>query len=80
MGLITGILFAPFMGPVYGVRFVLNALKEQVDTEAEHADARLQEELVALNMRLELGELTEEEFEAQESALLERIKAQRNPT
>jgi hypothetical protein len=64
----------PVAGPYYGVRFVLNALRDEVERESEHEEQDLQEELVALNMRLEIGELAEEEFEAKEAAVLARLR------
>jgi hypothetical protein len=76
-GLLVVTLLAPVSVPYYGVRFVLKSLRDEVDREAENAEQDLQEELVALNMRLELGELTEEEFEAKEAVLLEQIRAAR---
>jgi hypothetical protein len=78
VGLVTmlgNVLLAPVTGPYYGVKFVLNALREQVETVNANEERRLQEELIALNMRLELGEITEPEFAAQETALLARLKA-----
>jgi hypothetical protein len=69
------ILFAPFTGPYYGVRFVLNALREQVESESENQEQTLQEELVALNMRLEIGQISEEEFETEEAAVLAKLRA-----
>jgi hypothetical protein len=74
VGLIA-IVFAPVLGPYYGVRFVLNTLREKVEEESEHEEQRLQEELVALNMRLEIGEIGEKEFAQQEAAVLEKLKA-----
>jgi hypothetical protein len=77
MGLISDVLLAPLTGPVHGLRFVLNSLREQVDAESANEENGMQEELVALNMRLELGEITDEEFQAQESVVLEKLKALR---
>ena len=74
MGLITGILFAPVTGPYYGLRFVLNALKQQIESESANEEQRLQEELVALNMRLEIGEIEESEFETREAEVLEALR------
>jgi hypothetical protein len=74
VGLITGILFAPVAGPYYGLRFVLNALKEQIESESANEERRLQEELVALNMRLEIGEISESEFEKKEAEVLEALR------
>ena len=55
-----------------GLRFVLGRLAEAVEAEMDD-DASLREELLAAQMRLELGEITEAEFVATERALLDRI-------
>jgi hypothetical protein len=56
-----------------GVRFVLRKVAAAVDAELND-DARLREELLAAQMRLELGELTEDEFRALEADLLARLR------
>ncbi len=58
---------------VGGVRFVLDKLAQAVDSELRD-DAVLREELLAAQMRLELGEITEEEFAGIEKDLLARIR------
>jgi hypothetical protein len=56
-----------------GFRFVLSRLAEAVD--AETRDDRLyREELLAAQMRLELGEISEEEFREVETDLLAKIR------
>lgn len=75
LGLLTNVLLAPVTGPIHGVRFVLNALKKQAETELEGQEKHLQEELVALNMKMELGQIAEAEFEEQEASLLAKLKA-----
>ncbi len=64
-----------------GIRFVLDKVATAVDREMND-DTALREELLAAQMRLELGELTEEEFRAIESDLLGRIREirERNST
>jgi hypothetical protein len=58
---------------VGGVRFVLSKLAQAVDAELND-DTVLREELLAAQMRLELGEITEEEFAEIEADLLARIR------
>ena len=58
---------------VGGVRFVLDKLVQAVDAELND-DTVLREELLAAQMRLELGEITEEEFRQTETDLLARIR------
>ncbi len=74
MGLLTGLLFLPIAGPAKGLMFVLEKIKERVDAE-QLDEGLVEEELVLLSLRLDLGEVSSEEFEAYEEALLERLNA-----
>jgi hypothetical protein len=58
---------------VGGVKFVLGKLVQAVDAEMND-DSRLREELLASQMRLELGEISEEEFAVIEADLLARLR------
>ncbi len=57
-----------------GIRFVLDKVATAVDTELND-ETRLREELLAAEMRLELGEIDEEEFRTLERDLLDRLRA-----
>lgn len=56
-----------------GITFVLRRIAEAVDAEMNDVDI-LREELLAAQMRLELGELSAEEFAAVERELLDRLR------
>jgi hypothetical protein len=58
---------------VGGIRFVLGKIAAAVDAELND-DSRLREELLAAQMRLELGELTPEEFARFEGDVLGRLR------
>ena len=58
---------------VGGIKFVLGKIAAAVDAEVND-DSRLREELLAAQMRLELGEIGEEEFRALEADLLARLR------
>lgn len=58
---------------VGGVRFVLDKLVQAVDKELND-DTHLRERLLDAQMRLELGEITEDEFAALESEVLARLR------
>ncbi len=58
---------------ISGVRFVLDKLAAAVETELND-DTVLRERLLDAQMRLELGELTQEEFDELESDLVARIR------
>ena len=58
---------------VGGIKFVLGKLIAAVDAELND-DSAFREELLAAQMKLELGEITEEEFAETEATLLAAIK------
>ena len=58
---------------VGGIKFVLGKVAAAVDAELND-DSRLREELLAAQMRLELGEIGDEEFRALEADLLARLR------
>ena len=58
---------------VGGIKFVLGKLVAAVDAELND-DTHLREELLAAQMRLELGEISEQEFAAVERQLLDAIR------
>jgi hypothetical protein len=71
MLLIDDILFAPVHGLLWIARKIDDAVSQEQEREEEELKARLQE----LYLRLEAGRITEEEFVAQEAALLDRLDA-----
>lgn len=74
MGLLTDLLLLPVTGPTRGLIFILEQIREQADAELFDQDA-IEEELLALSLRHELGEITEAEFAAQEDDLLQRLNS-----
>ncbi len=58
---------------ISGVRFVLNKLIEAVDAEM-YDETSLREELLAAQMKLELGEIDESEFERIEEVVLAGLR------
>lgn len=58
---------------VGGIRFVLGKIASAVDAELND-DSRLREELLAAQMRLELGEMSEKEFAVFEADVLARLR------
>jgi hypothetical protein len=75
MGLLSGILLLP-LAPVRGTIWVAEKLAEQAarDQDEEVVVRRL---LVEAELALERGELTVEEYEEAEDALLERLEQAR---
>lgn len=56
-----------------GLRFVFDKIAAAVDTELND-DTSLREQLLAAQMRLELGEMSQDEFDQLEAGLLERLR------
>ena len=56
-----------------GLRFVFDKIAAAVDTELND-DSALREQLLAAQMRVELGEMTQAEFDALEADILERLR------
>ena len=59
-----------------GIKFVLGKIAAAVDAELSD-DTALKEELLEAQMRLELGELSEEEFTRIEREVLDAIRTQK---
>jgi gas vesicle protein GvpG len=62
---------------VGGLRFVLDKIAAAVDTELND-DSALREQLLAGQMRVELGEISPEEFNSLEADILARLREIRN--
>jgi hypothetical protein len=60
-----------------GLRFVFDKIAAAVDTELND-DSALREQLLAAQMRLELGEIDDEEFAAIEADVLLRLREMRD--
>jgi hypothetical protein len=77
MGLLSDVLLLPVTGPVRGLRFIAAQIKEQVDAELDPRQRaeKVQAELMRLSMRHDLGQISEDEYAAQEAAFLERLNA-----
>jgi hypothetical protein len=75
MGLITGLLTLP-LAPVRGTAWIADRVLEQAQAELEDEQA-IQERLFELEARHEAGEIDDDELEAAQDALLERLAAAR---
>ncbi|HEX2090904.1 MAG TPA: gas vesicle protein GvpG [Longimicrobiaceae bacterium] len=73
MGLLKHLLFWPVTGPEFLVRFSLDRIQGVVREELTD-DQSIKEELLALQMRLELGEIDDQEYVEQEAALMQRLR------
>ena len=73
MGLLTHLLLWPVTGPVAGIRWTLNKVQRVVEEELVD-DTSVKQELMELNMRLELGDITDDQYAVEEAALMRRLR------
>jgi hypothetical protein len=73
MGLLTNILLAPFLGPVWGTRWTLEKVDRVVRDELTD-DTPIKEELMALQLQLEMGEIDDAEYVRREAELMQRFR------
>jgi hypothetical protein len=71
MLLVDDILFSP----VKGIQWIFKEVHKLAEEELSGESDRIRESLVELYMRLETDQITEEEFNRQESGLLDRLDA-----
>ena len=77
MGLLSDLLLLPVMGPVRGLGFIAEQVKEEVDAELDPARRaqQVQADLIRLSVQRDLGQISEDDYEAREAALLEQLNA-----
>lgn len=71
--MIIDLLMAPLTAPITGVAWIGNKILEQANAELDDKE-NLQKRLLALQLAFDMGEIEEEEFEAQEEELLLAIQ------
>jgi hypothetical protein len=70
------LLTAPISAPIAGFKFVLEQIAELAERELYDED-RIREALLLLQLELEEGQISEEEYVARERELLDRLRAAR---
>ena len=73
MGLLTNILLAPFLGPIWGTRFTLDKVDRAVREQLTD-DTPIKEDLMALQLKLEMGEIDDAEYAVQEAEIMQRLR------
>jgi len=73
MGLLTNILLAPFLGPIWGTRFTLDKVDRAVREQLTD-DTPIKEDLMELQLRLENGEIDDAEYARQEAEIMQRLR------
>lgn len=67
------LLTLPLLGPISGIMWIGEQIQERVDSELDETE-NLSKQLLALQLAFDLGEVSEEDFEEQEEALLIKIQ------
>jgi len=73
MGLLTNILLAPFLGPVWGAKWTLDKV-DRVAREELTDDTPIKEDLMKLQMQLEMGEIDDAEYVKREAEIMVRLR------
>ena len=73
MFLLDDILLFPIKGPIAGFRWVMNTIQKMADEELLD-DAPWKERLIELQMRLELGEISEEDYGREEAVIFQALR------
>ncbi len=76
MGLLFDILAFPLMGPIKGVTWIAEKLVEQADKELYSEDA-IRGKLLELELRFDMGEIAEKDYNEQEETLLSMLRIAR---
>lgn len=76
MGVLGTIVTAPVLGPLNGLLWLVETLASHAHREL-YDEGNIRKELAALEQRYELGKITIEDFERDETVLLERLNEAR---
>lgn len=72
--MVLHLLLAPLAAPLTGIVWIAEQIQERVDAELDDQE-NLQKKLLTLQLAFDMGDISEEEFEAQEEELLLAIQA-----
>ena len=73
MGILKHLLFWPVTGPMYLSRFSLEKVQGVVQDQLTD-DTRVKEELLDLQLRLEMGDIDDAQYLAEEARLMEQLR------
>lgn len=73
MGLLTNILLSPFLGPIWGTKWTLDKVDRVVREELTD-DTPIKEDLMALQLQLEMGEIDDAEYVRREKEIMQRFR------
>jgi hypothetical protein len=73
MGLLKHLLFWPVTGPIAGIEWSMNQVMKVVEEELTD-DAPVKQEFMELQMKVELGEIDDEEYAVREAEIMARLR------
>src|SRR5437868_5722804 len=73
MGFLKHLLFWPVTGPMYLAEFSLEKVQGVVKEQLTD-DSRVKEELLDLQLRLEMGDIDDAEYDAEEARLMGQLR------
>ena len=74
--MLLDLLTAPVGLPIAGIKFVLQQILDMAERELYDED-RIREDLMLLQLKLDDGDITEEEYAQKEEDVMERLRAAR---
>ena len=76
MGLLIDLLTFPVMGPIKGLVWIAETIQDEADKQFYGEDA-VRAQLMELEVKMDLGEISEEAYTEAETVLLQRLKIAR---
>jgi hypothetical protein len=73
MGLLKHVLFWPVTGPLAGIEWSMNQVMKVVEEELTD-DAPVKQEFMELQMKVELGEIDDDEYVVREAEIMARLR------
>ena len=77
MGLLMDLLTFPVTGPIKGLVWIAETIQDEAEKQFFSEEA-IRAQLMELEMKFELGEISEEAYTEAETVLLQRLKAARD--
>ena len=71
--LLDDLILLPLTGPISGFKWVMRTIQKMADEELMN-DQPWKERLIELQMRLEVGEITEEEYTVEEATVFQALR------
>ena len=71
--ILDDILLLPITGPIAGFKWIMNTIQKMADEELMN-DQPWKERLIELQMRLEVGEISEEEYTREERHVFQALR------